>query len=112
MRFFVDEIKRKASHSSCYFEFQKGRYHNKCWLPDSISIRDIMWDQYGLTELFSSVVKNFDYYGLTTITKGQWDRIVKKSQDSGTILVDIIAEAIPWVNECFESYRIFTIVGM
>lgn len=53
MKYFVDEEKRKASHSTCYFEFQMGYYHDKCWLSDSISISDSLWDEYHLSDLLN-----------------------------------------------------------
>ncbi len=112
MNFFMDEEKRKASHSTCYFEFQKGRYHDKCWLADSINISDSLWDEYHLSDLIACVIKKFDYYGITIVTRNQWDEIIKLSQESGTIWGEVIAEATPWVNECFKKYDVFTIVGM
>lgn len=112
MKFFLNEEKRQASHSTCYFEFQKGRYKDKCWLPDSISISDTLWDKYNLSNLISSVIKDFDYYGITTVTKNQWDEIIKLSQESGEVCGEVIAEAIPWANECYEKYDVFTILGM
>ncbi len=112
MEFFVNENKRKISGNTEYFEFQKGQYHDKCWLPDSISISAALWDKYNLSDLIGSVVKNFDYYGITTVTKEQWAEIVKISQESWTIQNKIIAEALPWVNECFKEYDVFTILGL
>jgi len=112
MKYFVDEKQRKASQSSCYFEFQKGYYHDECWLPDSISISDTLWDEYGLSDLIGSVIKEFDYYYMTTVTKAQWDEIVKSSQKPGTLWGEIIGEAAPWVAECFKEYDVFTIMGI
>ena len=112
MKFFVDEEKRKASHSTCYFEFQKGYYHGKCWLPDSINISDSLWNEYHLSDLIACVIKNFDYYGTTIVTKKQWDEIIKLSQESGTIFWEVIADATRRVNECFKKYDVFTILGM
>lgn len=115
MKYFVDEVKRKASHSTCYFEFQKGYYHDACWLKDSISLSDTMWDEYHLSDLLGAVIKEFDYYGITTITKEQWDEIVKlslESKQSEPVRNEIITEAAPWVNECLKEYDVFTILGM
>lgn len=112
MKYFVDEEKRKASHSTCYFEFQMGYYHDKFWLPDSISIHDSLWDEYHLSDLIGCVIKDFDYYGITIVTKTQWEEIVRLSQKSGSIWEKVIAEAVPWVNECFKRHEVFTILGM
>lgn len=113
MNFFVDEKKRKASHSTCYFEFQKGRHQgDQYWLPDSISISDTLWDRYHISDLIRSVIKNFDYYGPTAVTKNQWDEIMKLSQEAGGAWAQITAEAAPWVKECFKKQDVFTIMGI
>ncbi len=112
MNFFVDEETRKASHSTCYFEFQMGYYHDKCWLPDSISISDSLWNEYHLSDLIGCVIKDFNYYGITIVTKTQWDEMVRLSQKSGVIWEKVIVEAVPWVNECFKKHDVFTILGI
>lgn len=111
MKYFVNERERKASNSTCYFEFQRGNYKN-CWLHDSISISDTLWDEFNLSELFHNIIENFDYYDHNVVTKKQWDEIVKISQKSNTIWREVIAEAVPWVSECFEENEVFTIIGM
>ena len=40
MNYFCTESERKASHSTCYLEFQKGKYKGKHWLEDSIFLHD------------------------------------------------------------------------
>ncbi len=112
MKYFVNEADRKASHSSCYFEFQKGHYHDECWLQDSISISDELWDKFNLSELICSVIGDFNYFGITVVTKNQWNKIVKNSRGAGLDWEDAIAEVIPWANDCFEEYEVFTIVGL
>lgn len=112
MIFFVNEDQRKTSGSTCYLEFQKGNYNDKCWLPDSISIYCELWDEHNLSDLFTHVVKDFDYFGTTKISKKQWKEIVKLSKESHQIWQEIIAEADLWVKECFKEYDIFTIIGM
>lgn len=112
MKYFVNEAVRKASHSTCYFEFQKGYNHDKCWLQDSISISADLWDEFDLSTLIGGIIGDFDYFGITVVTKNQWDKIVENSRDAGSNWENIIAEAIPWVNDCFEEYDVFTIMGM
>ncbi len=51
MFFFINEEERKKSKSTCYFEFQKGKYHGKCWENGSVSIRDSLWDEYELSDV-------------------------------------------------------------
>ena len=112
MKYFVNEAERKASHSSCYFEFQKGQYHGACWLQDSISIRDALWDKFKLSELIGGVIGDFAYFGITIVTKKQWNQIVQNSRKAGSDWEDIITEAIPWANDCFEKHEVFTILGI
>lgn len=112
MKFFINEEQRKNSHSTCYLEFQKGYYQDVCWLNTSISINDVLWDEYQVSKLILEVVPEFDFYGLTVITKEQWDSIVMKSQKEGCICKEIIAEAIPWATKCFETNDVFTILGI
>lgn len=112
MKYFVTETKRKASNSTCFFEFQKGYYHDQYWLQDSINISDDLWDEFNLSELIGNVNKDFNYYGITVITKNQWNKIINNSQKTDSAWKDVIAEAIPWVNDCFEKNEVFSIIGM
>lgn len=112
MKYFVDEVQRKNSQTSCYFEFQKGHYHNVCWLEDSINIYIELWDDFDLSNLFSQVVEDFDYYGLTTVNQAQWNKIVSIAYDEGNVWKKIVDEITPWVNECFCNHSVFTILGI
>lgn len=103
---------RKASHSSCYLEFQQGQYHDKCWLDTSISISDEIWNSRHVSDLILEVIPEFDFYGMTIVTKVQWDNILTKSQSDGCTCKEIIAEAVPWAAKCFETNDVFTIIGM
>ena len=112
MKYFIDEDQRKASHSSCYLEFQQGQYHDKCWLDTSISISDEVWNSRHVSDLILEVIPEFDFYGITIVTKVQWDNILTKSQSDGCTCKEIIAEAVPWAAKCFETHDVFTIIGM
>lgn len=112
MVYFVDQEERKASDSTFYLEFQKGNYHGKCWLQDSLNIGGDLWDQYHLSELIRSVIAGFDYYGITVVTRDQWKAIVKTAQNANPTWAAIIAEATPWVDNCFTEYDEFTILGV
>ena len=112
MKYFVSEAERKASHSSCYFEFQQGLHHDQCWLPDSISIHESLWNEFDLSSLFGRVIQDFDYFGITVVSKAQWNEIIQISQDPHPAWYEIIAEAAPWVEECFLNHEVFSIMGM
>lgn len=109
MKYFMDEQKRRSSHSSCYFEFQKGRYHDACWLPGSISIHADAFDSLGLYDLIASVVPAFNYYGLTEISPKDWDSIRCRARSAGGEAEAAIMEADPWVQETFAQEQVFTI---
>ena len=93
-------------------EFQQGQYHDKCWLDTYISISDEVWNSRHVSDLILEVIPEFDFYGITIVTKVQWDNILTKSQSDGCTCKEIIAEAAPWAVKCFETNDVFTIIGM
>lgn len=112
MKYFVNEAERKASGSTCYFEFQKGKYHDKCWLPDSLSIHMDLFDELKLYDLISSVVPSFDYYGLTEIDRNDWSNIVKQAHLADGSLEEAVCEANQWALDCFSEVPVITICGI
>ena len=131
MKYFIDEDQRVTSkdigsidlikHFAKSFnakiktldlEFQQGQYHDKCWLDTSISISDEIWNSRHVSDLILEVIPEFDFYGMTIVTKVQWDNILTKSQSDGCTCKEIIAEAVPWAAKCFETNDVFTIIGM
>lgn len=112
IKYFVNETDRKASRSSCYFEFQKGRYNGNCWLQDSLSISDDLWEDLNLSDLFGEIIPKFAYYGCTTVTQKEWVKLLKRAEESGCLWKEVIEELVPWANECFENNDVFTILGI
>lgn len=112
MKYFINEAERKASGSTCYLEFQKGKYHDECWLPDSISIADDLFDDLKLYEIIKAVVPVFDYYGLTEIARNNWDRIVKQAATIGGKTEEAISEANEWAIAAYSEYPVITICGI
>lgn len=112
MKYFVNEKERKQSNTTCYFEFQKGKYNGKCWRDDSVCISDGLWDEYGLSELLEKVVPDFDYYGTTEINRAQWNEIVRESKDMQSKCACVIDDVAEWVENCLKTYVCFTILGM
>ena len=109
--YFVDENQRKASQSTSYFEFQKGHY-TTCWCENSINICTWVWDEYEMSGLIRQVIKDFDYYGITEVTKKQWNRLVELSKATSAKAEPILMEAASWAEECFKENEVFTIIGM
>lgn len=112
MKYFIDETARKASHSSCYIEFQKGRYQGRNWLRDSISIHDDLWNEMRLSELFGKALPAFQYYGVTVVERREWERIVRLAGAPACRWGEIVQELAPWVQACFADNDAFSILGI
>lgn len=111
MNFFLNETERKASGSTCYFEFQNGQYRRKHWLKDSVCLHADQFAELHLYELFVKSVENFNYFGPTEVNRAQWNYLVKNAAANDG-WSSIIAELTPWVERCFQKYTCFTICGI
>ncbi len=111
MRYFLDEVKRKATGSTCYIEFQKGKFRNKFWLKDSLCLHVDTFDSLMLYELFSNSIEDFCYYTSNEVSKEQWENLVAKSKENEQ-WKEIIEELRLWVDECFNTHTCFTICGI
>ena len=112
MKYFLNEEERKASGSTCYFEFQKGKHISKHWLEDSICMDADAFDELLLGQLFADSLGNFDYYGMmNVIEKEQWNKIIEKSKENEQWKL-VIEELRPWAEECFAQHECFTICGI
>ena len=112
MRYFLSEAERKQTHSTCYFEFQKGAYQGECWLSDSLYLYVDVFDDLKLFKLFSGAIPHFEYYGVTTVSKDEWQALVRLSKECGGEKEAVISELTSWVEKCFEIEEVFTIWGM
>ena len=111
MKYFLDELQRKAVGGTCYFEFQKGKFGNMFWLKDSLCLHADIFDSLNLYELFSDSIKDFCYFSTTEVSKEQWDVLVVKSKENNC-WNDIIEELTPWAEECFTKHKYFTVCGI
>ncbi|MCR4903339.1 MAG: hypothetical protein K6A23_10825 [Butyrivibrio sp.] len=111
MGIFIGEKERKDSESTCYMEFQRGEYKDKCWLEDSLNISEGNWNDYELSDLMDKVIPSFDYYGITIINKEDWLQI-QAAADENDNWKTVIDEITPWVEQSLDEYGVFTIVGM
>ncbi len=114
MRYFITETERKASHSTCYFEFQKGSYCGRYWLEDSLCISDELWEECRLYELFRKVLPSFDVYGCNAVSRREWDALSKLAEGEDRRWREIIEELTPWVHACFHTAQedVFTVCGI
>lgn len=89
MKYFCTETEQKKSKSSCYLEFQKGRYANKCWLEDSICLHDDIFEELCLYQVLCSAIPQFDHWGITEVSLEQWQQVKNKAEAvGGEVLVD------------------------
>lgn len=75
MKYCCTESERK---STCYHEFQKGKFSGSFWNEDSLLIHDDNLYILHLADLFRSVVPTYNIYGDTEIAKEQWDEIYNR----------------------------------
>ena len=112
MRYFIDEKQRRESHSTCYFEFQRGRYNEKCWKDDSLNISDEDFQELNLPDIFLNVIPDFDFFEITEVDSEQWEGIKRILSEKGGGYEKILIELEPWVSENFKDFNVFTILGM
>ena len=111
MKYFVTETERKKSKSTCYFEFQKGKYKGKHWLEDSICIHDDLLND-EIYQVFVAAISQFNPFGITEVTKEQWQQVKSNAETVGGEVLIAVMELDAWVENCFEKEEIFTICGI
>ena len=115
MKYFLSEYERRATGSTCYHEFYKGKWdENKLlfWSKDSMCISDDMMYDLKLDRLISSVVNEYDPCGETEINEAQWKAIRAEAEEIGGNLFDAITEIAPWVENNYMTNNVFTILGI
>lgn len=112
MKYFLNEKQRKESHSTCYYEFQRGKYDGICWKEDSISISDDDFTRLKLGKIFLKAVPEFDYYGITEVNIGQWEKVKLLLREKSGEYEDLLKESEAWFEDNFKEFEVFTICGM
>lgn len=112
MGLFITEAERKEKHTTCCFEFQRGRFQNSFWREDSICLEADIFDELKLFELFKTAVPHFDYYGLTEVSLRDWQALRRLSDKRGGLEEKVILELTPWAEACFKDEEVFTICGI
>ena len=111
MQYLETEAQRRASRSTCYIEFQRGRFHG-CWLEDSLCLHQSLWTKNHLSALFGRVLPDFDFYGVTSVTPAQWEELHRLAQEGSPGQKAILDELSPWAEDCFREQEVFTVIGM
>ena len=108
MKYFATLNEREGT---CYHEFQKGEWNDEFWFEDSIYLSDDFMSR-DLFELISACAPEYDPYGVTVITRRQWNDICTLAENHTPETAAIIAEANIWVQEIFKEYMVFSILGI
>ena len=120
-KYFVTNEERKKSLDTCktcYFEFQKGYFHDEFWADDSLMLHMDYVDGLGLHACFRDVLPEYDYYDITNVDKKNWERILDYGMNVGGELKECIFELKSWVdecfddNDCFKENEFFCVIGM
>lgn len=112
MTYFITEIERQERKSTCYFEFQKGRFKNKFWETDSLCLHGTLFDRHLPYELICKALPHFAYYGVTEVTFTQYLQLKESALAAGGETAAVIRELDTWASECYQSEKVFTILGL
>ncbi|MBR4344861.1 MAG: hypothetical protein IKP88_19515 [Lachnospiraceae bacterium] len=112
MRFFVTEDERKSIGSTAFIEFQKGEYDGNCWHIDSICMDDDVFGELHLRRFFSMVLPQFDYYGITQVSKLEFEKLKETAVNFSNDVCECIKELEGWIGENGDKDILFTICGM
>lgn len=103
---------RKARGGTCYFEFQRGRFRGKHWLERSVFLHIDQFDRLKLPELFSEVLSQFNYCGVTEVRPTQYEALKALAMARGGETAALFRELDHWVQDCFFTENVFTICGI
>ena len=116
MTYFITEAQRKPTHSTCFFEFQKGtpkkQGGDRFWKEDSLLLHMDVFDQLNLYAVFNTILPDFDYYGETTVTIDQYKSLKAAAFAQGGEIAMVFSELDIWATTCFKTESCFTIQGI
>ena len=110
--YFRNAAQRKSQGSTCYLEFQRGRFRGKHWLERSLYLHDDVFEQLGLYEIFVAALPEFDHYGVTEVTPAQYEELKALALERGGEIAAAIRELEHWAENCFLTETRFTICGI
>lgn len=112
MKYFITEAERKQTKSTCFIEFQHGRYEGEIWHIDSICMDEEIFYDLKLKRLFSSLLEQFDYFGITQVTEEQFVKIKAAASNYLPETSEAIEELNEWLGKNEPGSVLFTIIGM
>ena len=104
--------RRKMLGGTCYFEFQRGRFRGKHWLDRSVFLDGDLFNSLKLWDIFAQALPDFNYYGTTTVTPAQYEKLNALALQRGGDTAALIRELDHWVQDCFLTETVFTICGI
>ena len=111
MKYFINEEEREKSNS-CYIEFQHGNYDGQVWKKDSICIDEEIFYDLKLKRLFSSVLPQFDYFGITTVDTEAMEKVKAAAAGYLPETIECIEELDSWFKADESGENVYTIIGM
>ena len=112
MRYFISEEERKSSGSTLFIEFQKGEDDGKCWHIDSISMDEELFSDLHLRRFFSKIISDFDYYGITQVSKDDFESLKENAAAFSSDADACMKELDEWLGEYGDKEILFTIYGI
>lgn len=112
MKYFCTETECAQSGSSCFLEFQRGRYRHKHWLDSSVFLHDDIFERLGLYPVFAEAIPGFAHWGLTEVNREQYLRLKSRAAEAGGEILAAVTELDRWACQCFEKEDVFTICGI
>ena len=103
---------RKTRGGTLYFEFQRGRFHRKHWLENSVFLDAELFDYLNLYELFAQAIPHFDYYYYSEVSPAQYETLKTLAHSQGGETTALFQELDYWVQNCFLTENVFTICGI
>ena len=112
MTYFITEAQRKPTHTTCFFEFQKGMFRKQHWEEDSLFLHMDTFDRLNLYPIFCAAIPHFDYCGPNSVTHDQYKLLKDTVLSHGDEIAALFTEFDIWVTECFKTETCFSILGI
>ena len=110
-----DFVKNHERVGSDYHEFYRGKWDRKShWSEDSLYLDDdLLCECRVFGNAILSVIPSYDPFGITEVSRGQWDAIGKQlAADGDETGMAMYREADGWVQNVLAEQDCFTILGI
>ena len=105
-------VSLKEVKNSWSYEFYKGKWDGHTfWKSDSILLHDdVMTD--GFVQAIMEVIPSYDPFEITEVSILEWQEIGKRILSNDIITQEQYKEANEWLEDVFQKYTCFTILGI